>query len=84
MGDHGHTPREVMLSYRFMAMDMQGLRSGTTPVETADVLKDFMMVPTADEPEPSSGRARRSKAGPRDFKQSDGPDGDFCGSTACG
>ena len=47
MGDHGHKPREVMLSYRFMAMDMQGLQSGTTAVEPAEVLKDFMMAPTA-------------------------------------
>ena len=46
MGDHGHKTREVMLSYRFMAMDMQGLQSGTTPIETADVLEDFMMAPT--------------------------------------
>ena len=46
MGDHGHKPREVMLSYRFMAMDMQRLQSGTTTVETAEVLKDFMMAPT--------------------------------------
>ena len=47
MGDHGHKTREVMLSYRFMAMDMRGLQSGTTTVETAEVLKDFMMAPTA-------------------------------------
>ena len=47
MGDHGHKAGEIMLSYRFMAMDMQGLQSGTTSIETADVLKDFMMVPTA-------------------------------------
>ena len=47
MGDHGHKTREVMLSYRFMAMDMQGLQSGTTAVETTEVLKDFMMAPTA-------------------------------------
>ena len=46
MGDHGHKTGEVMLSYRFMAMDMQGLQSGTTTVETAEVLKDFMMAPT--------------------------------------
>ena len=30
-----------------MAMDMRGLQSGTDTTETADVLKDFMMVPTA-------------------------------------
>ena len=47
MGDHGHKTGEVMLSYRFMAMDMQGLQSGATTVETAEVLKDFMMAPTA-------------------------------------
>ncbi|RKU15563.1 hypothetical protein C6503_13735 [Candidatus Poribacteria bacterium] len=46
MGDHGHKTGEVMLSYRFMTMDMQGLQSGTTTVETAEVLKDFMMAPT--------------------------------------
>ena len=45
MGEHGHKTGEVMLSYRFMAMDMQGLQSGTTAVETPEVLKDFMMAP---------------------------------------
>ena len=47
MGDHGHKTGEVMFSYRFMAMDMQGLQSGTSTVETVEVLKDFMMAPTA-------------------------------------
>ncbi|MCY3740447.1 MAG: transporter [Candidatus Poribacteria bacterium] len=46
MGDHGHKTGEMMLSYRFMTMDMRGLQSGTVPLKTADVLKDFMMVPT--------------------------------------
>ena len=46
MGDHAHYTGEVMLSYRFMAMDMPGLQSGTTALETTDVLKDFMMAPT--------------------------------------
>lgn len=46
MGDHGHKIGEMMLSYRFMKMDMQGLQSGTVTLETAEVLKDFMMVPT--------------------------------------
>ena len=41
MGDHGHKTGEVMLSYRFMAMGMQGLQSGTSTVEIAEVLKDF-------------------------------------------
>lgn len=46
MGDHAHKTREWMLSYRFMTMDMRGLQSGTTALETADVLKDFMVTPT--------------------------------------
>lgn len=45
MGDHGHKTGEWMLSYRFMAMDMQGLQSGTDLLETSDVLKDFMITP---------------------------------------
>ncbi len=47
VGNHVHTSGELMFSYRFMAMDMQGLQSGTDAVETADVLIDFMMAPTA-------------------------------------
>lgn len=47
MGEHGHKAGEMMLAYRFMAMDMQGLQSGTRSIETADVLKDFMMASTA-------------------------------------
>lgn len=47
MGDHVHKKREIMLSYRFMTMDMRGLQSGTTNLEPVDVLKDFMMAPTA-------------------------------------
>ena len=46
MGEHAHKASEVMLSYRFMAMDMHGLQSGTTARKTTDVLKDFMMAPT--------------------------------------
>ncbi|RKU08149.1 hypothetical protein C6503_23495 [Candidatus Poribacteria bacterium] len=46
MGDHGHKIGELMCSYRFMVMDMQGLQSDTTSVEIAEVLKDFMMAPT--------------------------------------
>ena len=47
MGEHGHKAGEMMLAYRFMTMDMRGLQSGTDAVETVDVLKDFMMAPTA-------------------------------------
>ena len=52
MGDHGHKAGEVMLSYRFMAIGMQGLQSGTSTVEIAEVLKDFMMAPTAPHKNP--------------------------------
>ena len=41
MGEHGRKADEIMFSYRFMAMGMQGLQSGTDAVETADVLKDL-------------------------------------------
>ena len=47
IGNHVHTSGEMMFSYRFMAMDMWGLQSGTEAVETAEVLKDFMMAPIA-------------------------------------
>ncbi|MDE0636205.1 MAG: hypothetical protein OXI43_10205 [Candidatus Poribacteria bacterium] len=47
IGNHVHTSGEMMFSYRFMAMDMRGLQSGTDTVAIADVLKDFMMAPTA-------------------------------------
>ena len=46
MGDHGHKSREIMIAYRFMGMQMEGLQSGTESVEAADVLHDFMAVPT--------------------------------------
>ena len=41
IGNHVHTSGEMMFSYRFMAMDMQGLQSGTDAIETADVLNVF-------------------------------------------
>lgn len=46
MGDHGHKKGEIMLSYRFMVMEMRGLQSGGSVLETTEVLKDFMMAPT--------------------------------------
>ena len=46
MGEHEHKAGEMMLAYRFMTMNMQGLQSGTDAVETVDVLKDFMMTST--------------------------------------
>ncbi len=45
MGDHAHGRGEYMLSYRFMNMQMEGLRSGTEPVSIAEAHKTFMMAP---------------------------------------
>lgn len=45
MGDHFHENGETMFSYRFMRMEMEGLRSGTGAVSTAAGLDAYMMVP---------------------------------------
>lgn len=37
MGDHTHSRGEVMLSYRYMHMDMAGNRSGTDDISTTDI-----------------------------------------------
>jgi hypothetical protein len=37
MGDHRHKQGEWMLSYRFMTMDMQGNRDGTTPINAETI-----------------------------------------------
>ncbi len=46
MGDHTHKTGEVMLSYRYMFMSMDGNRDGTSDVSTSEVLEDFMVAPT--------------------------------------
>ena len=45
MGAHLHGAGNWMLSYRFMHMDMQGDRKGTSSVSTAEVLADYMVAP---------------------------------------
>jgi hypothetical protein len=45
MGDHTHSAGEVMLSYRFMRMEMDGNRSGTESLAPEDVLDDYMVTP---------------------------------------
>jgi hypothetical protein len=45
MGDHTHERGEMMLSYRYMYMDMDGNRTGTSEVTTADVLADYPVSP---------------------------------------
>jgi hypothetical protein len=45
MGDHTHKAGEVMLSYRFMHMAMEGHRGGAKSVSLAEVLEDFAVAP---------------------------------------
>jgi hypothetical protein len=51
MGDHTHERGEVMLSYRYMRMDMEGNRDGTDDVSVSEILspqgRDFRVTPTA-------------------------------------
>jgi hypothetical protein len=51
MGDHRHEAGEVMLSYRFMHMWMEGSRDGTSAIGDADIVSatgpyGFMATPT--------------------------------------
>jgi len=49
MGDHRHEAGEMMLSYRYMAMTMEGSRIGTDPSADADIVSPsggFMITPT--------------------------------------
>ncbi len=46
MGDHTHHKGEVMFSYRYMHMDMQGNRDGTSNRSSAEVLQGFPITPT--------------------------------------
>ena len=45
MGDHLHGKSEWMLSYRFMAMGMEGLRDGTKSI-SPDEVHGFTVIPT--------------------------------------
>lgn len=46
MGSHTHSRGSIMFSYRFMQMQMDGMREGTDDLTDADVLQDFMVTPT--------------------------------------
>jgi len=46
MGDHTHPAGEWMLSYRYMYMDMDGNRDGSSRKGTGDVLRDYMVAPS--------------------------------------
>ena len=49
MGDHTHNKGELMFSYRFMLMQMQGMRSGIDPIDNAAVVnpegENYMITP---------------------------------------
>jgi len=52
MGDHLHAKGEIMFSYRYMRMNMEGTRDGTDGVSDADVVAaggpyGYMVTPTA-------------------------------------
>jgi hypothetical protein len=46
MGDHMHGAGEIMLSYRFMQMHMDGNRDGGSSVSDSEVLGDYLISPT--------------------------------------
>ena len=46
MGEHTHGKGEVMLSYRYMFMEMDGSRDGTDSISDAAVLEQFPITPT--------------------------------------
>jgi hypothetical protein len=45
MGDHTHAQGELMFSYRYMRMRMNGLRDGDERISSSAVLQDFMVTP---------------------------------------
>ena len=45
MGDHGHKEGELMLSYRYMRMEMDGNRSGSRNISADEVLRSFPVSP---------------------------------------
>lgn len=47
MGDHTHDQGELMFSYRYMRMGMNGLRDDASRISRRRVLDDFMVTPTS-------------------------------------
>lgn len=45
MGDHTHNKGEFMISYRYMNMQMDGMRSGTDDLTSEQVHNNFMVAP---------------------------------------
>jgi len=46
MGEHTHKKGELMLSYRYMYMQMKGMRNGTNGISNQEVLEQFLVTPT--------------------------------------
>lgn len=46
MADHTHGKGELMFSYRYMDMDMEGLKRGTDDVPFSNALGEYMVTPT--------------------------------------
>ena len=46
MGEHTHKKGELMLSYRYMYMNMKGMRNGTSGISNEEVLEQFLVTPT--------------------------------------
>lgn len=46
MGAHTHEQGDWMVSYRFMHMDMEGNREGTSGISDSGVLKKYLVTPT--------------------------------------
>ena len=46
MGEHTHNEGEFMFTYKYMFMDMDGMRNGTDDLSSSDVLEDFFVTPT--------------------------------------
>lgn len=46
MGDHTHKAGEIMVSYRYMQMDMDGNREGDDELSDQEVLQQFVVTPT--------------------------------------
>lgn len=44
-GDHTHGKGDIMFSYRFMSMNMDGMQDGSSELTSSEVLADFMITP---------------------------------------
>ena len=47
MADHMHHKHEIMVSHRFMVMQMNTLYNGTSKISELNVLSDYMMTPSS-------------------------------------